>query len=277
MQLPKASPSPSTLFTLPSLWIPWTDSCRKRGWLLWLWITFPCSQAAICPCSWLIPERILWGMQTLSGVPQPSCCFLGCAPAAWLPAPCIEGVACIFFFPFQSFTSCSLCRSLWPGVSLQLPSSTPSPANNTNLRIFFILSHKAFLCLPCSLLCLGKKSVHRTSTRISLKLVLKTHFCCETLEKREGGLVTEIRKESPNLALASAAAICACVSADLFMIFQSSPSFFLFLPHLFLVPHPQFMLNINYAPQQRHRVFTCILNSAAFFFLSFYIYIFFFF
>lgn len=97
MQLPKASPSPSTLFTLPSLWIPWTDSCSKRGWLLWLWITFPCSQAAICPCSWLIPEPILWGMQTLSGIPQPSCCFLGCAPAAWLPAPCIEGVACIFF------------------------------------------------------------------------------------------------------------------------------------------------------------------------------------
>lgn len=195
-----------------------------------------------------------------------ACCLTSCTV--------YRGCSLHFFFPFQSFTSCSLCRSLWPGVSLQLPSSTPSPANNTNLRIFFILSHKAFLCLPCSLLCLGKKSVHRTSTRISLKLVLKTHFCCETLEKREGGLVTEIRKESPNLALASAAAICACVSADLFMIFQSSPSFFLFLPHLFLVPHPQFMLNINYAPQQRHRVFTCILNSAAFFFFLF-LYIFF--
>lgn len=130
----------------------------KRGCLLWLLITFPCSQAAICPCSWLIPlqpEPVLWGIQTLSGIQQPRCCFQGCTSAARLPALRIEGIVCIFF-PFQSFTSCSLCRSLWPGVSLQLPSSTPSSANNTNLRIFFILSHKAFLCLLCSLLCLEK-------------------------------------------------------------------------------------------------------------------------
>lgn len=150
-----------------------------------------------------------------------------------------QGCVLYFFFPLNPspHTASSDLLGLVP-LFISHPPLLPLPTTPTSVS--FSSCPTEHFCAFSTACYAQEKSVHRTSTRISLKLVLKTQFCCETLEKWEGGLVTEIRRESPKLALASAAAICACVLAHLFMIFWLPPLFFLFLPHLFLVPHLSF-------------------------------------